>query len=70
MAKYTRKELEVLTDKELYRIHEDLYGAIPVLRGRGLIYPQNENERKMVIDAIIDGEPLDVTKNDPPGVVY
>lgn len=70
MAKYTRKELEALTDKELYRIHEDLYGEIPILRGRGFIYPQNLTERKMVIDAIIEGEPLDLTKDDPPDVLY
>lgn len=70
MKKYTRKELEALTDKELYRIHEELYGGLPILRGRGYIYPQNLTERKMVIDAIIDGEPLDLTRDDPPDVLY
>ena len=31
---------------------------------------QNEAERKALIDAILNGEPLDVTKDDPPGVLY
>ncbi len=70
MAKYTRKELEALTDEELFRAHEEIFGEAPILRGWGPYYPQNEKERNKIIDAIIDGEPLDVTKNDPPGVVY
>lgn len=70
MAKYTRKDLEALTDEELYRIHEELFGEVPILHGFGPLYPENLTERKMVIDAIIDGEPLDLTKDDPPDVLY
>lgn len=70
MKKYTRKELEALTDEELYQIHEELFDVVPVLHGFGPLYPQNSTERNMVIDAIIDGEPLNVTKDDPPDVLY
>lgn len=70
MRKFTRKELEALSDKELYDIHEELFGWIPVLHGRGPLYPENDEERKMVIDAILSGEPLDVTKDYPPGALF
>lgn len=65
-----RKELSQLSNEELYAIHAKIFKCDPVLHGRGAFYPQNEAERKAVIDAILAGEPLNVTKNDPPGVIY
>ncbi|WP_370846235.1 hypothetical protein [Parasutterella sp.] len=64
------EDLSKLTNEELYAIHAKIFKCDPILHGRGAFYPQNEAERKAVINAIISGEPLDVTKDDPPGVTY
>lgn len=56
------EDLSKLTNEELYAIHAKIFKCDPILHGRGAFYPQNEAERKAVINAIISGEPLDVTK--------
>lgn len=58
------EDLSKLTNEELYAIHAKIFKCDPILHGRGAFYPQNEAERKAVINAIISGEPLDVTKDD------
>ena len=68
--KLNREALNQVSDEELYYIHERLFKFEPILHGFGPYYPQNEAERKALIDAILNGEPLDVTKDDPPGVLY
>ena len=64
------EDLSKLTNEELYAIHAKIFKCDPILHGRGAFYPQNEAEREAVIDALISGEPLDVTKDDPSGVIY
>ena len=68
--KRLKKRLNWEDLSKLYAIHAKIFKCDPILHGRGAFYPQNEAERKAVISAIISGEPLDVTKDDPPGVTY
>ena len=64
------EDLSKLTNEELYAIHAKIFKCDPILHGRGAFYPQNEAEREAVIDALISGEPLEVTKEVPSGVIY
>lgn len=47
------EDLSKLTNEELYAIHAKIFKCDPILHGRGAFYPQNEAERKAVINAIL-----------------